>query len=133
MANPTNNNQSTNQGAQSQAQTNAYTPQHTAMGQWTNQYQQTQYTEVNRAWSSNNGATQTQTQQSSASYPAASTASMSPMDRWAAETSQQAPWNPIGSVGTPSNNTGSEGSNSYGYHQQQAGDDWSICGNQSTN
>ncbi|KAJ8058774.1 hypothetical protein OCU04_011763 [Sclerotinia nivalis] len=108
----------------------------TAKGQWTDHYKQGQYTDVNRVWSTNastnDGNSQTQTQGFLISSSATNAESLTPMERWAAESSKQAPWNPIGSIGTSSNNTGTGYSNSSVHQQQQAGGDWSICGNQST-
>ncbi|TGO16927.1 hypothetical protein BTUL_0022g00280 [Botrytis tulipae] len=124
--------QSTAQATQVQSSGSANTAEYTANGQRTNNYTQSQFTEVNRAVPSMNSNDQTQTQKSYSSHSTANTDSMTPMERWAAETPQQAPWNAVGSVATSSNNTGSGYSSNHVYHQQQAGDDWSICGNEST-
>ncbi|TGO64933.1 hypothetical protein BOTNAR_0083g00160 [Botryotinia narcissicola] len=120
------------QSAQVQSSDNANTAEYTANGQWANYSTQSQFTEVNRAVPSMNSNDQTQTQKSYSSHSTANTDSMTPMERWAAETPQQAPWNAVGSVATSSNNTGSGYSTNHVHHQQQAGDDWSICGNKST-
>ncbi|KAF7941609.1 uncharacterized protein EAE97_006446 [Botrytis byssoidea] len=112
MANSQYDYKSTAQSAQVQSSDNANIAEYTANGQWANYSAQRQFTEVNRA--------------------TANTDSMTPMERWAAETPQQAPWNAVGSVATSSNNTGSGYSTNHVHHQQQAGDDWSICGNKST-
>ncbi|TGO29249.1 hypothetical protein BPAE_0017g00570 [Botrytis paeoniae] len=123
--------QSTAQAAQVQSLDSANTAEYTANGQWTNYYTQSQFTEVNRAAPTMNINVQTQMQKSYTSHSTTNTDSMTPMDRWAAETPQQAPWNAVGSVATSSNNTGSGYSSNNVHHQQQAGDDWSICGNKS--
>ncbi|TGO62372.1 hypothetical protein BCON_0020g00450 [Botryotinia convoluta] len=132
MANSPYDYQSTAQAAQAQSSDSANTAEYTANGQWTNYYTQNQSTEVNRAVSTMNSNVQTQNQKSYTSHSTTNTDSMTPMDRWAVETPQQAPWNAVGSVATSSNNTGSGYSSNHVYHQQQAGDDWSICGNKST-
>ncbi|KAF7916205.1 uncharacterized protein EAE98_010790 [Botrytis deweyae] len=124
--------QSSAQAAQVQSSDSANTAEYTANGQWTNHYTQSQFTEVNRAVPSSNGNAQSQAQRSYTSHSTTNTDSMTPMDRWAAETPQQAPWNAVGSFATSSNDTGSGYSNNNDNHQQQAGDDWSICGNKST-
>ncbi|TGO35639.1 hypothetical protein BHYA_0151g00120 [Botrytis hyacinthi] len=132
MANLLHGYQSTAQSAQAQSSVGANTAEFTANGQWTNNYTQSQFTEVNRAVPSMNSNVQTQTQKSYNTHSTANTDSMTPMERWAAENPQQASWNAVGSVATSSNNTGSGYSSNHVYHQQQAGDDWSICGNKST-
>ncbi|KAF5869226.1 uncharacterized protein Bfra_011769 [Botrytis fragariae] len=124
--------QSAAQAAQVQSSDSANTAEYTANGQWTNYYTQSQFTEVNRAMPSSNGNAQSQTQKSYTSHSTTNTDSMTPMDRWAAETPQQTPWNAVGSVTTSSNDTRSGYSRNHVYHQQQAGDDWSIRGNKST-
>ncbi|KAF7882030.1 uncharacterized protein EAF01_011810 [Botrytis porri] len=123
---------STVQAAHVQSSDSANTAEYTANGQWTDYYTQSQFTEVNRAVLSNNGSAQSQNQKSYTSYSITNTNSMTLMDRWATETPQQAPWNAVGSVATSSSNTGSGYSNNYVDHQQQAHDDWSVCGNKSS-
>ncbi|QSZ29043.1 hypothetical protein DSL72_003553 [Monilinia vaccinii-corymbosi] len=76
--------------------------------------------------------TQAQAQGFFTPHSASNTESITPMKRWLAETSQQAPWNPIGSVGTSWSNTGARRSDNYGNRQQQADDNWSTSGNPST-
>ncbi|KAF7857297.1 hypothetical protein EAF04_009538 [Stromatinia cepivora] len=134
--NPSKSYQSTSQELQADSSTGTNMAKNTANGQWTNHHKQSQYTDINRAWSTNSSAndgnSQTQTQGFLSSSSATNAGSLTPMERWAAESSKQAPWNSIGSIGTSSNNTGAGYSNNSGHQQQQAGDDWSICGNQST-
>lgn len=79
-----------------------------------------------------NSNVQTQTQESYNTHSTANTDSMTPMERWAAETPQQASWNAVGSVATSSNDTGSWDESNHANRQQQADEDWSICGNKST-
>ncbi|KAF7892124.1 hypothetical protein EAF00_008426 [Botryotinia globosa] len=132
MANSQYDYKSTAQSAQIQSSDNANTAEYTANGQRSNYSTQSQFTEVNRAVPAMNSNAQAQTQKSHTSTSTTSTDPMTPMDRWIAETPQQAPWNGVRSVATSSNDAGSCYSSNHVDHQQQAGDDWSICGNKST-
>ncbi|EMR90364.1 hypothetical protein ACHAPC_007039 [Botrytis cinerea] len=124
--------QSTTQATQFQFSDNGNAVEYTANGQWNNYYTQSRFTEVNRAVPIMSSNAQTQAQKSYTSSSTTNTDSMTPMDRWTAETFQQASWNAIGSVATSSKNSGSGYSSNHVNHQQQSGDDWSICGNKST-
>ncbi|TEY55616.1 hypothetical protein BOTCAL_0231g00030 [Botryotinia calthae] len=132
MANSPYYHQSTTQATRFQSSDNASTAEYTANGQWANYYIQSQFTEVNRTVPTMNSNVQTQTHKSYTSSSTINTDSMTPMDHWTAETPQEASWNAIGSVAISSNNTGSGYSNNHVNYQQQASEDWSICGNKST-
>ncbi|KAF7949988.1 hypothetical protein EAE96_007292 [Botrytis aclada] len=132
MASSQQNYQSTAQSAQVQPSNNANTAEDTTNGQWTNNHTQSQFTEVNRAVPTVKSNAQAQTQKSHTSSSTTNTDSMTPMERWIAETPGQAPWNAIKSVSNLSNNTGSGYSNNHVNDQQQSGDDWSTCANKST-
>lgn len=118
-------------GVQAQTQSSANTTERTVNEQWATQHTVSRYTEVHRSWPTNVHQPSTQSR-SYASHFADNTQSMTPIDCWAAESSQQAFWNPIDSFGTSSNSASPGGANSWADYPQQTGGNWSTCGNQST-
>ncbi|APA14971.1 predicted protein [Sclerotinia sclerotiorum 1980 UF-70] len=136
MINPADSYQSTSQEPQTGSSTGINMVRDTAKTQSTDDYKQVQYTDVHRVWSTNastyDGNSQTETQGFLISASATNAESLTPMERWAAESSGQAPWNPISSINTSLYNIETGHSDNSVHHQEKAGDDWSICGNPST-
>lgn len=109
------------QEAQAQTQLRANTTERTVNEQWATQHTASRYTEFHRLWPTNVHQPSTESR-SYASHFADNTQSVTPIDRWVAESSQQAVWNSIGSVGSSSNNASPGGANSWADYPQQTGD-----------